>query len=430
MKKRVLYSMALLMSVTALAQTPPAQRDTIYGREVTYHYIPQWHDEDFPGICPLINVPLTTTSFDEYAQLIVVDTPMTIIGIAACPMLMNYENGDYSFRQIVFNDTDWTHSYDYLRLYEHKHDSMIMMREEIFNLADTSRWMKFCDSANAPHNPHIFPVVERYFADPIRIEDSCYVACTEYNSLRHPNQDNSCDHFPISYQNTWGTPSWGQRPIAVRMLGGRWYFREYCNQVFLFAIIDTTGMGLGPHVEPCGPVENLRVASVWDNNALVMWDGAPEHLEWEVAVGKVGPENLTSNVITVRSPSKVMSFSETNFDYFVRVRGRCVGSENFGEWSDTVHITFTHGGQPEEVREVADRYTYLVPNPAGETVTVASSFELRYVSVYDMSGQQVFDKECTGHAVTLNVSDWPDGIYIVVIRNQQGTSAKKLVVSR
>ena len=52
MKKRVLYSMALLMSVTALAQTPPAQRDTIYGREVTYHYIPQWHDEDFPGICP------------------------------------------------------------------------------------------------------------------------------------------------------------------------------------------------------------------------------------------------------------------------------------------------------------------------------------------------------------------------------------------
>ena len=79
---------------------------------------------------------------------------------------------------------------------------------------------------------------------------------------------------------------------------------------------------------------------------------------------------------------------------------------------------------------MADRYTYLVPNPAGERVTVASSFELRYVSVYDMSGQQVFDKECMGHAVTLNVSDWPDGIYIVVIRNQQGTSAKKLVVSR
>lgn len=430
MKKRVLYSMALLMSVTALAQTPPAQRDTIYGREVTYHYIPQWHDEYFSSICPMPETYCSTTSFDEYAELIVVDTPMTIIGIAACPVVATYETGGYLIRDIVFNDTDWTHSYEYLRLYEHKHDSMIMMREEIFNLADTSRWMKFCDSANAPHNPHIFPVVERYFADPIRIEDSCYVACTEYNSLRHPNQDNSCDHFPISYQNTWGTPSWGQRPIAVRMLGGRWYFREYCNQVFLFAIIDTTGMGLGPHVEPCGPVENLRVASVWDNNALVMWDGAPEHLEWEVAVGKVGPENLTSNVITVRSPSKVMSFSETNFDYFVRVRGRCVGSENFGEWSDTVHITFTHGGQPEEVREVADRYTYLVPNPAGETVTVASSFELRYVSVYDMSGQQVFDKECTGHAVTLNVSDWPDGIYIVVIRNQQGTSAKKLVVSR
>lgn len=80
------------------------------------------------------------------------------------------------YSNIVFNDTDWTHTYEYLRLYMHVHDSMIMVREEIFNLADTSRWMKFCDSSQrlgSNYNaPHICPVVERYFEKPVTVYDS------------------------------------------------------------------------------------------------------------------------------------------------------------------------------------------------------------------------------------------------------------------
>ena len=69
-----------------------------------------------------------------------------------------------------------------------------------------------------------------------------------------------------------------------------------------------------------------------------------------------------------------------------------------------------------------------MPNPAGESVTVASSFELRSVEVYDMSGRQVWGKECTGLSVTVDVSDWAEGTYIVVVRNLHGTATKKLVV--
>ena len=88
------------------------------------------------------------------------------------------------------------------------------------------------------------------------------------------------------------------------------------------------------------------------------------------------------------------------------------------------------GDQPEVIGSVADRYTYLMPNPSGESVTVASSFKLQHVEVYDLSGRKVVDKDCTGLAVTLDVSGWPEGTYIVNIRNLQGTATKKLTVQR
>jgi hypothetical protein len=42
----------------------------------------------------------------------------------------------------------------------------------------------------------------------------------------------------------------------------------------------------------------------------------------------------------------------------------------------------------------------------------------------------VWGKECTGLSVTVDVSDWAEGTYIVIVRNLHGTATKKLVVER
>jgi hypothetical protein len=234
----------------------------------------------------------------------------------------------------------------------------------------------------------------------------------------------------MSYQ-VLDAGSWSPyREIAWRLWNEPWTFgRLGLHQVFLFAIFDTTGMGLSPQLPPCSAVDNLAVAAVWDNNVMLTWDGAADHRMYEIGYGFADNNPDSYSSVTSTTTSVSLRNLHGGVKYAARVRARCEDGENYSEWSDTVQFMLT-GEQPEVIAGVADKYTYVVPNPAGESVTVASSFELRSVEVYDMNGRQVWGKECTGLAVTVDVSDWAEGTYIVVIHNLQGTATKKLVVER
>lgn len=448
--KKIIMAMVLMTATMAVAQTPLVPRDTIVGREVTYFYIPQWADEGsscnaaYPdaNTCPLLAAESYCEYAGEYAELLVMDTPMTIIGIAACPTVLK-PGAEVTYilnHPFPVNDTDIFHSSEYLRLYLHEHDSMIMVREEVCNLIDTSRWMKYCnliDHVNFEYptvvGPHIFPVVERYFDTPVKVEDSCYVAITHYTGYLYVNQDNTLDVYPMTLRaaSTYGDCE--RRPIAWRGPYFNWVFRSLrLPQYFLFAIIDTTGMNLGPHLPPCGPVENLRVGMGLDGGAVLQWDRSAEHTSWQLAVGNAESDPETYRTYTLSGCNKVLTDLDSGIVYAARVRGMCEGNGNYNysEWSDTVQFALSRNGQPETIDGVAGKYIYLVPNPTGERVVVASSFELRHVDVYDLSGRKVADMECTGLATTLDVSDWPEGTYIVVVLNLQGTATKKLTVSR
>ena len=433
--KALIAVVAVLACHTATAQTPAPARDTIVGREVTYHYIPEWID---PGdsvvpdgfICHIDENPISIlgTYYTEYAELHVVDTPLTIIGLAVCPKVCLPTNSSIPYWSIIHvNDTDWRHTTEYLRLYIHGNRRMTMVREELFNLEDTTRWMRYCDSVTPPYNPHIFPVIEKYFEKPYVVHDTFYVAVTHFKQLTFQNEDLSVNYYPMSYQ-VLDAGSWSPyREIAWRLWNEPWTFgRLGLHQVFLFAIFDTTGMGLSPQLPPCSAVDNLAVAAVWDNNVMLTWDGAADHRMYEIGYGFAdnNPDSYPSVTSTTTSVSLRNLYSGVK--YAARVRARCEDGENYSEWSDTVQFMLT-GGQPEVIAGVADKYTYMVPNPAGESVTVASSFELRSVEVYDMNGRQVWGKKCTGLAVTVDVSDWPEDTYIVVIHNLQGTAVKRLI---
>ena len=444
MKKVVVVLVMVLSGMLMTAQTPPMQRDTIVGREVTYHYIPQWVDPgdsvlpEYYLSCFLVHEPTLccpAAGYTEYAELHVVDTPLTIIGLAVCPKVCTPSNTGGPIAHVVVNDTDWRHTTEKLRLYVNGHVRMTMVREEEFDLVDTTRWMEFCDSgihANESH-PDIFPVVERYFEKPYVVQDTFYVAVTHFNQSSRQNQDYSLDHWPMSYQCCDGLTSIGHqiyRPAAYRYdENGPWIFVENWIQVFLFAIFDTTGMGLSPQLPPCSAVDNLAVAAVWGNNVMLTWDGAADHRMYEIGYGFADNNPDSYSSVTSTTTSVSLRNLHRGVKYAARVRARCEDGENYSEWSDTVQFMLT-GEQPEVIAGVADKYTYVVPNPAGESVTVASSFELRSVEVYDMNGRQVWGKECTGLAVTVDVSDWAEGTYIVVIHNLQGTATKKLVVER
>jgi hypothetical protein len=75
------------------------------------------------------------------------------------------------------------------------------------------------------------------------------------------------------------------------------------------------------------------------------------------------------------------------------------------------------------------------PNPASDEVTLLSSFGITAVEAYNAAGTLVFSSRDSGsfhrlsdHALSLDLSSWPRGSYLLRIHTPAGTTTKKLLV--
>lgn len=98
---------------------------------------------------------------------------------------------------------------------------------------------------------------------------------------------------------------------------------------------------------------------------------------------------------------------------------------------DTTHVdtTIVDTVGIYDVR-MMERYVNLLPNPAAERVTVTSSFGLRSVELYNAAGTKVRELSARGYTTTLDVSDLPEGAYLVRVATLSGPVTKKLIVQR
>ena len=69
-----------------------------------------------------------------------------------------------------------------------------------------------------------------------------------------------------------------------------------------------------------------------------------------------------------------------------------------------------------------------MPNPAHDVVNVLSSYQLKSVAVYDLTGRQLLEQPADGMTATVDVSSLPRGTYILAIRTLQGVATKRLLV--
>ena len=224
-----------------------------------------------------------------------------------------------------------------------------------------------------------FYVYEVYFDKPIVTSDSFYVALTQQSrqmdsifvgqgeivtcfhneygpSLRYlaiPTDSviqnlsdsvfdalygNGYAELDLHYQWHFYTQSRNGRPGSAM---------TYLTFPCLFPIIDTTGMGLRPVSLPCDEVTGLNVASTWDRNALLRWDGGRYNDKWELAVGRADADPSTYHVYPVTVTNKVLSDLDSNVVYAARVRAECFpNGRNYSGWSDTVPFNI---GMSQEV---------------------------------------------------------------------------------
>lgn len=445
MKKIFLTTAAIFFCWVLTAQTPTPTRDTIVGREVTYHYTPNWIDPSdtvAPSWCPDLDIPCVYFSMPgppnvsmflgryEYAELHLIDDSLRIIGLAVCAVI-----GDYVSENEIA-DYDWTHAKDYLSLYDPSGGTMKLLAREEFNLVDTARWMATGECSGGS-GPLILPVFERYFERPVTVRDSFYVSCT-YRSVSDTNQAGLVNNRGIQYTMRHGYSPCAPIYDRVAVRGAEnsaipdWWFGNLYSSiygsalstVYMFAIFDTTGMGLSPH---CDSVQGLHQGSVWGNNTMLLWDSVPGQESWQLAVGLANQDPESYQVYNLTSPGKAVYNLEYNIAYAARVRARCDGRSNYSPWSDTIQFTLS---ERQGVGTAVERYTHLYPNPASDRIGVFSSFALTSVEVYDLGGRRMAAQQCTGHAAMVDVSGWPEGTYLAVVRTAAGAMSQKVTIKR
>ncbi|MBR1834059.1 MAG: T9SS type A sorting domain-containing protein [Bacteroidales bacterium] len=487
MKKCLIIAAMLLGYLGATAQTPRVM-DTIYGRNPTYMYPKGWTDP-FDSIQhpPLWGTPevmdgfgllYTAVSALEQATKFYTDTTVKIIGAAAAAGVSDMDEG-YGEE---YADTNRYHWYETLKIYKHVHDSMVMVREKEFYYMDTTRWTysypgrrrEWYNSVSHYFTTRFFPVYEVYFDKPYEAQDSFYVAITfdarqydsvynDHDSLVAVRRRPSCNPFTLYYADTnlyhISTAEYdslykqGTGTAALSLdhegSGYKWIFNKDCvgphlntddprtnnhpviGRQFVFPIIDTTGMGLPPHSGiPCHKVTSLRVPSIWDNHVLFTWEGDSLHNRYELAVGKADWDPSLWTTYRCNTTSKVVDYLDSNVTYGARVRAECTPKGNWSDWSDTINFSFGTQQQEQKIENLADRYTYLMPNPATDRVQVLSSVGLQHVTLYDMKGRMVLDEPAHGLATQLNLAGLPEGTYMMVIVTPAGTAMKKLAIAR
>ena len=213
-----------------------------------------------------------------------------------------------------------------------------------------------------------------------------------------------------------------QRAFKLRTLGGE--MREYVSNRFipmLFPIIEP----------PCPEVDSVRVTVDSAGYLVAEWDSLPYQEQWVVHYQRPG--------MTVIDTVNRCLWRRNVFDttsYTISVRSRCTNlrSLTWSDWCTTVKGDTTAAIPNSQLSPLTSHLT-IRPNPASDEVTLLSSFGITAVEAYNAAGTLVFSsrdnssfKRLSDHALSLDLSSWPRGSYLLRIHTPAGTTTKKLLV--
>ena len=221
-----------------------------------------------------------------------------------------------------------------------------------------------------------------------------------------------------------------------------WYYTTHSPGTFLtYPIIevDTTV----PPTTACDPVANVQ-AAVSGTSATVTWDGFPFYSQLSIryGLGNTPPAQWTTLDAT-GSTMYLLTDLQPRSRYGVSIQATCdtnkittpwsapvyffTGTDTTGSGSDTTgHGSEGIGDTPTALASL----TYLMPNPASDEVSVASSFNLLGIDIWTLDGVMVYHGDASGHDVRLDVSWLRQGSYIMAIHTHNGTTHKRLLIAR
>jgi len=101
-------------------------------------------------------------------------------------------------------------------------------------------------------------------------------------------------------------------------------------------------------------------------------------------------------------------------------------------YSQTIHEVNVVVGQPEEcvITAVASAEfdISVFPNPASQSLSINSEFNIEKITIVDVTGQTIYSKIVHGSQFNLDVSKYRKGMYQCVIKHSKGTQVRKFIL--
>lgn len=200
------------------------------------------------------------------------------------------------------------------------------------------------------------------------------------------------------------------------------YWEDTSNRFLLiWPIIDTSSTPLPPE---CTVPGDFRALYTTPEVCLFTWAASNGADHYELAIGDPNLPPEAGTIYQCHDTYKPVNDLDTGCHYAAWIRTVC-DSNRVSAWSDSIHFCVRNGGVG--ITTAADNYTQLYPNPAGDQVTVASSFRIGEVELFSLTGQRVAHQAVDGISATLDLTGLPAGTYLVRIATNHGIAVKKLV---
>lgn len=394
----------------------------------------------------------------EWARYCYTDSPLRVIGIAAA-MDMYYIRRD--------GDTSdaWPNTEpEFFNLYEvdTATNDMILLASKSWN-GLTPRYLQ---QVYYNHDPLVrlkdidfAPVFEVFFDSAITVHDSFYVASTS-NNVYYPRSRNKpyfrSSIVGISAYQPYAAPILPQPNHFRRKAHSlpdqyndddgfhgfyatdtNWHTYAHCwadtngnlgpaNDIFpfIFPIIDTSRYELDT---VCHRPADFGIMSLSTQSVMLSWNSS-NAMQWELRVSPDGgmPETGTSSIWTAAVAT--LTDLQPGKWHCAWVRAIC-DSNSSSPWSERLRFFVPNdSSHVEDIQNIVNLNTHVIPNPAKDAVTVASSFRMSSVEVWTLNGQLALKQEVDGIITHIDISNLSRGTYILRINTNNGLAYKKLVV--
>lgn len=223
----------------------------------------------------------------------------------------------------------------------------------------------------------------------------------------------------------------------IGLIGSAAYARDMAQQnmdIVGYFNLDMTGYleeGTDIHVHLMYTTQDSTIANYVFNFSHVYFPEMPIRQHW-LAWGDSDYSSFNRNGYAAVHPFEDVHASSPFIHSRQDVLGLSVNnldqSKRFTELNLGLVATLA-GPNHDGITETETIKVALFPNPAHESVTILSDDSMLNIGIYNLLGQQIETLTLDGkNQYTLNTSRWGSGVYVVKIRTEKGTVAKRLVI--